>query len=230
MSFKTLRWISAAAAVVAVGVQGAARADDAGGFYLGGNFGRAHNTYDTGYIDGSLNQAAAANGDTVSYRARSTRRMSDVWWGDAGYLFNPYIGLEAAYFHLGEIKYWAVGTFNDGNGSPSLSTKTEVTSKGPALSFVLRLPLSDAFEADLHAGDYYGKTTANTLITIGSESEPNPSSKSGSSLLIGVGAAYTIAGHWSVRADAMRVNKAGDATTVGTYSVNFVTLGASYTF
>jgi opacity protein-like surface antigen len=230
MRFKTLRTITAATAISAVGVYGAARADDVGGVYFGGNFGRAHNTYDTGFIDSEIASAASGEGDSASYRARSIRRMSDVWWGDAGYLFNPYIGVEAAFFHLGQMKYWAVGTFTDPNGAQSLSTKTEVTSHGPALSLVLRLPFSETFEADLRAGDYYGKTTTNTLITIASESAPNSASKSSSSLLVGVGAAYTIAAHWSLRADVLRVNKAGDSSTVGRFSVNLVTLGASYTF
>jgi len=208
-----------------------ARADDAdAGAYFGGNFGRAHNTYDTGFIDSELATAAAADDDSASYRARSTRRMSDVWSADAGYLFNPYVGLEAAFFHLGEIKYWAVGTLTTPFGSESLSTKSEISSKGPALSLVLRLPLTNAFAADLRVGDYYGKTTANTLVTVNAISQPNSTTKSNSSLLVGLGAAYTIAAHWSVRADLLRVNNAGDSSSVGTFSVNLVTLGASYTF
>jgi hypothetical protein len=220
----------AATAISCVGVYGAARADDVGGAYIGGNFGRARNTYDTGFIDSAVAAAVAVDGDTASYRARSIQRMSDVWSADVGYLFNPYVGIEAAFLHLGEMKYWAVGNLNASGGNPFLSTQTEVSSRGPALSLVLRLPISEAFEADLRAGDYYGKTTSNTRVTIGSASEPNSTTKSNSSLLIGVGAAYTIAAHWSLRADLMRVNKAGDDASVGSFSVNYVTLGASYTF
>jgi hypothetical protein len=208
-----------------------ARADDAdAGAYLGANFGRAHNTYDTGFIDSELATAVAGDSDTATYRARSTQRMSDVWWADGGYLFNPYVGIEAAFFHLGEIKYWAVGTLTTPIGGNFLSTKSDISSKGPALSLVLRLPLTSAFEADLRVGDYYGKTTANTLVTFNSTSVPNSTTKSSSSLLVGVGAAYTIAAHWSLRADLLRVNNAGDSSSVGTFSVNLVTLGASFTF
>jgi hypothetical protein len=230
MRTKLLRW-TALTTIVTVGVYAEARADDAdAGVYFGGNFGRAHNTYDTGFIDSELAAVAAADDDSVSYSARSTRRMSDVWWADVGYLFNPYVGLEAAFFHVGEIKYWAVGTLTTPFDTRFLSTKSEISSKGPALSLVLRLPLTNALDVDLHVGDYYGKTTANVLVTIDSSSTPNPTIKSSSSLLVGVGAAYTVAAHWSVRADLLRVNKAGDSSTVGTFSVNLVTLGASYTF
>jgi hypothetical protein len=223
--------LAALATITAVGVYGDAHADDAdAGAYFGGNFGRAHNTYDTGFIDSELAAAATADDDSAAYRARSTRRMSDVWWAEAGYLFNPYIGLEAAFFHVGEIKYWAVGTLTTPTGVDSLSTKSEISSSGPALSLLLRLPLTTAFEADLRVGDYYGKTISNTRVTVNASSEPTSTTKSGSSLLVGVGAAYTVAAHWSVRADLLRVNKAGDSSTVGTFSVNLVTVGASYTF
>ncbi len=221
------------AALITIAMLGvtAARADDVdAGAYFGGNFGRVHNTFDTAFIDSELAAAATVDGDTAAYRAKSTRRMSDVWWADGGYLFNPYVGIEAAFFHLGEIKYWAVGTLITPAGEDALSTKSEISSKGPALSLVLRLPLTNAFEADLRVGDYYGKTTSNTLVSVNYSGTPNSTTKSSSSLLVGVGAAYTVAAHWSLRADLLRVNKAGDSSSVGTFSVNLVTLGASYTF
>jgi hypothetical protein len=211
-------------------VSPAARADDAGGAYFGGNFGRAHNTYDSGLIDSQIAGIAAASGDTLSYSDRSTQRMSDVWWVDAGYLFNPYVGIEAEFFHLGEFKYEFSGTLAGPGGDESISTKTEVTSHGPALSLLLRLPFSESFAADLRIGDYYGKATANALITVGSTGGPGSSSKTTSSLVVGVGAAYTFAAHWSLRGDVLRVNKTGDDGTTGVFSVNMVTLGASYTF
>jgi len=220
----------ALAAAGVVGVAAAACADDAGGAYFGGNFGRAHNTYDTGTIDGQVASDATAAGDTVSYDGRSIRRMSDGWWVDAGFLFNPYVGLEADFLHLGEFKYVASGTLHATGGDQSIVTRTEVTSHGPALSLLLRLPFTQALEADLRVGDYYGKATSNTLVTVGSNSAPGSASKSNSSLLIGIGAAYTIAAHWSFRGDVLRVNKTGDDATTGTFSVNLVTLGASYTF
>jgi len=229
MSMRLLLILTATAIVSLCG-SGSVRADDGGGLYLGGNFGRAHNTYDTGFIDSEIASAASADGDTTSYSARSTQRMSDVWWAETGYLFNPYVGLEAAFLHLGQMKYWAVGTITGPIRTDFLSTKTEVSSHGPALSLVLRLPFTEAFEADIRAGDYYAKTTTNTLIAIAANSSPNVASKSGSSLLVGIGAAYTLAGHWSLRADALRVNKAGDDATLGPYSVNLVTVGATYTF
>jgi opacity protein-like surface antigen len=48
--------------------------------------------------------------------------------------------------------------------------------------------------------------------------------------LAGVGASYTVAGHFSVRLDYLRVNKTGDENSVGKFTVNAATAGVSYTF
>jgi opacity protein-like surface antigen len=230
MTLKRLFMRFAPAVIGAVGVSGFACAGDAGGVYLGGNFGRAHNTYDTGFIDSQIVGIATADGETVSYGGRSIQRMSDAWWVDAGFLFNPYVGIEAEFLHLGEFKYESAGTLDATGSDRSISTKTEVTSHGPALSLRLRLPLTEAFEADLRVGDYYGKALANALITVASTADHGSASKTTSSLAVGLGAAYTFAAHWSLRGDVLRVNKTGDDGTTGTFSVNLVTLGASYTF
>jgi opacity protein-like surface antigen len=205
-------------------------ADEMSGAYLGGNFGRARNSYGTGFIDSEIENAATGAGDTVNLTAKSIRRMSDAWWVNTGYFLTPYVGIDAAFLHIGEIKYVAVGTLTSSSGSGSISTTNEITSHGPALSLILRLPIAESLEADLRVGDYYGKATLDNTLTVGADSEFTPSSKSGSSLLIGVGASYTIEGHWSIRLDYLRVNQTGDSDTVGKFSVNLATAGVSYTF
>jgi hypothetical protein len=205
-------------------------ADDLSGAYLGGNFGRARNSYDTGFIDGQIASAAAASGDTVDFTARSIQRMSDAWWADTGYFFTPYVGIDAAFLHIGEIRYVAVGQLTSFFGNQSISTENEVTSHGPALSLILRLPLTESFAANLRLGDYYGKATWDNSINVGANSTFTPSTKSESSLLAGVGAAYTIGGHVSIRFDYLRVNKTGSSDTTGKFSVNLATAGVSYTF
>jgi hypothetical protein len=230
MNWTRILFRLAPAVIGAVGLSATVRADDASGGYFGGNFGRAHNTYDTGFLDGQVAGAATANGETITYTGRSIQRMSDAWWVDAGFLFNSYFGLEADFLHLGEIKYASYGTIDSTGTSRPIATHYEITSHGPALSLLLRLPFTEAFEADLRVGDYDGKATANGVVTVDSTGSPGSVSKSVSSLLIGIGAAYTLASHWSLRGDVLRVNKAGDSGTTGTFSVNLVTLGVSYTF
>jgi opacity protein-like surface antigen len=205
-------------------------ADDLSGAYLGGNFGRARSSYDTGFIDGQITSAAAGAGDTVDLTARSTQRMSDAWWADAGYFFTPYVGVDAAFLHIGEMRYVAVGQITSLFGSKSIGTENEVTSHGPALSLILRLPLTESFAANLRLGDYYGKATWDNSINVGANSTFTPTSKSESSLLAGVGAAYTVGGHVSIRLDYLRVNKTGSSDATGKFSVNMATAGVSYTF
>jgi hypothetical protein len=205
-------------------------ADDLSGVYFGGNFGRARNSYDTGFIDSQIANGAASAGDTVTDTAKSVQKMSDAWWLDAGYFVTRYFGVEASFLHIGEIRYLTVGTLNGSGGGQPINSTTEVTSHGPALSMVLRLPLAEAFEADLRLGDYFGKATLDNNITVDTHSAFTASSKSSSSLLAGVGASYTLDGHWSIRVDYLRINKAGDSDTVGTFSVNMATAGVSFTF
>jgi hypothetical protein len=204
-------------------------ADDLDGTYLGANFGRARNTYGTGFIDSQLSSDAAAAGDTLALTRKSTNRLADFWSADAGYLFTPYVGVEAAFLHLGEIKYITVGTITNAGSSESLTSTTEVTSHGPALSLLLRLPIAEALDVDLRVGDYFGKTTFDSNLIVGANSRFTARSKSGSSVLADVGAAYTVAAHYSFRADYLRVQNAGDSST-GKFSVNVLSAGVTYTF
>jgi opacity protein-like surface antigen len=206
-------------------------ASDLSGAYFGGDFGRARSAYDTGFIDGQISSAAAASGDTVNFTGRSVQRMSDAWWADAGYFFMPFVGIDAAFLHVGEMRYVAAGRLTSFFGSQSaFNTENEVTSHGPALSLVLRLPLTESFAADLRLGDYYGKATLDNAVNVGSNSASTIASKSSSALLAGVGASYTIGAHVSIRLDYLRIDKTGSNDTIGKFSVNMAAAGVTYTF
>jgi opacity protein-like surface antigen len=156
--------------------------------------------------------------------------MSDVWSASVGYLFTPYFGIDAAFMHLGEIKYIATGTLQGAVDSQYLETTNEISSHGPALSLIIRLPLSESWAVDVRAGDYLGKTTSDNNTAAGSNSEFVAESKATSSLLAGVGAAYSFAGHWTFRIDYLHVHQTGDQETGGKFSVNLATAGIAFTF
>jgi opacity protein-like surface antigen len=208
----------------------AAHAVDFSGVYVGGNVGRALNSYNTGYIDQQYETQAVEVGDSLGITSRSVHRFDYVWWADAGYYFTPYVALDAAFLHLGEIRYKTTGQINVVGVENATATSTEVTSHGPALSLLGRLPLTDALEADLRVGDYFGKTVFYSRIDAFGQSSTVAASKSTSSLLAGVGAAYSFAGHWSVRLDYLRVQKTGDSASSGKFSVNVASAGVSFTF
>ena len=215
-----------------------ARAQDGYGLYVGGDIGRAKFHYDSAAFAASLPGLYAPDGK-LEFANHDSHDSATAWWVDAGYMRWRYVGIEAAYLHLGEISYRASGTYTPTGGQAHSATASTVFgSHGPALAFVLRVPIAESFDLTLRAGDYYGKATLVDGFAVNHYVTAQQSS-SGSSLLLGLGAAYTFDGHWSARIDYLRVNKAGQAQSfdavgtpqaVGTYSVDLASVGMSYTF
>jgi hypothetical protein len=208
----------------------AARAEDTGGWYLGANIGEGRNAYDTSYPDDQYRAAAVAAGDTLAFSSSSAHRYQDAWWVNGGYLPWQFFGLEAAFFRLPELTHRANATLDTPSGNEPVVTTATVTSHGPALSLVGRLPLTDAFEADFRIGDYLGKSALKAGLLLNSTYSVTSLSSSHSSLLVAVGGAYTVAGHWSVRLDLLHFNKVGNSGGVGQFNVDLATAGVSYTF
>jgi hypothetical protein len=206
----------------------AARADDLSGLYVGGNLGRAQISYDTSVFESALMTEASNGLQTLTFTSAALEDRSSAWWADVGYMRWPYVGIEASYLHLGELTYYSSGTLTP--PTQALTATTSVKSRGPALSLVFRVPLAESFDLNLRLGDYYGRTTLANGYALGGTYTVTPQSTSTSSLLVGAGAAYTVAGHWSVHVDYLRVSQAGDSSTVGKYNVNLTSGGLSYTF
>jgi hypothetical protein len=205
------------------------RADGLSGLYFAGGFGRAENTYDTGFLDDPYVTSAAAAGYKLKFTSSSVQRWDDTWWSGAGYMVWNYVGIDAMFLHAGELTHRATGELKNLGDEPFDDTAA-VTSHGPALSMLLRLPLAESFALDMRLGDYYAKTTLTAGTFYRSKYTQGIQTHNGSSLLAGLGAAYTFAGHWSLRLDYLRVNDAGAGAIVGKYSVNLATVGASFTF
>ena len=224
------RMLVTAVVLLFVLAAGGASADDFGGLYVGGNFGRARNSYDPGAnIDSQLYAQAQNIGGTIALTRREIDKMSDAWWADAGYFFTPNIGIDAGFMHLGEIKYAATGTITSSAGSEFLESTNEITSHGPVLALVFRMPLTESLAVDVRAGDYYGKTVFDSATTVNTKLFFGATTKSSSSLLAGVGVSYNLNGHLSFRVDYLHVQHAGDSV-VGEYNVNLVTGGLAYYF
>jgi opacity protein-like surface antigen len=206
----------------------ASRADDLAGLYLGGNFARTKISYDTSAYEAQLMTEAGNGLQTLTFTNAALADRSSAWWADVGYMRWAHVGIEASYLHLGELTYYSSGTLTP--PTQGLTATTAVKSRGPALALVLRLPLAESFDVNLRLGDYYGRTTLANGYALSGTYTVTPQSKSTSSLLAGIGAAYTVAGHWSVHLDYLRVDQAGDSSTVGKYNVSVASAGLSYTF
>lgn len=221
-----LMWV-----LIATLVGSSALADDEDtAIYVGGNFGRARNRYDTASLDSQLEESATAEGDTLSIKARSMQRMSDLWWADAGYYFVPHVALEAAFVHLGEFKYQSAGTLGFHGIDKPVQSFAEVSSHGPAVALAGRIPLTNSLELDLKAGDYVAKSTLYDRIDVSTHEVTVVSSKSHSSPFAGAGLGYNLSPHCSVRADYVRFTKVGDSNTTGKFSVDTASLGVRFTF
>ena len=212
------------------GLYGArAYADGPEGIYVGGNIGWSQNSYDTGFVNTLFQNEASSVADTLTINSSSTRRSGSAWWFDAGYWFGASFGIDAGYLHLGDLSYAASATLAPVAVGGPVRLGATLSSEGPALSLVGRLPLTDALELNVRAGDYYGHTSLASDLTFNSIARSQSQSSNSSSLLLGAGVSYTLAEHWSARVDYQRIFRGGDSS-VGRFDAGLATLGASYTF
>ena len=204
------------------------RAEALTGLYLGGGYGRANNDYDTSIFDNQLKQLAASGQQTLTFHSSTLQKRTNAWTAEVGYMIWSNVGIEASYLHLGELAYRAYGTVKP-PGDP-LTATTSVLSRGPALALVFRIPLLESFDVNVRLGDYFARTTLTTGYAYQGSYNPQTVSSNGSSFMLGLGAAYTFLGHWSVRVDYRRIVQAGGGSGIGKYNADLATVGASYTF
>ena len=206
-------------------------AADTSGLYFGANFGRSQLGYDTSAYTRVITGEASGSG-ALDLTNWSLQKRAGAWSTEVGYMHWHYVGIEAAYLHLGELNYRVWGKYTPTLATAeSIAATTSVLSRGPALSLVMRVPVAEGFDVNLRLGDYYARTTLeNGLYVSGHGYTTTRASASGSSLLYGAGASYTFDGHWSARLDYLRVSNAGDSATTGHYNADLATVGFSYTF
>jgi opacity protein-like surface antigen len=210
-------------------VDHAACAEGLSGFYIGGSVGVAQIATDTSAYQNELAGQVEGFG-VLEFTSSALEDRKTAWWVNTGYMAWPYVGIDASYLHLGELYYQAFGTFTPAGGaSQSVGATTRLKSQGPALGLLFQLPLLENFNLNLRVADYFARTTLTNILSIPSSYTTTVQTANASSLLLGLGASYTIAGHWSARLDYLRVEHAGDSTT-GKYNASYLALGASYNF
>lgn len=223
-------YLCAAIILVCISHGKTVRADGLSGAYIGASVGRERNSYDTAFVDDIYEHAATEVGDELKFTARSVNRLDTMWWVYTGYMFTPNVGLDAGFMHLGELTYLASANLEAGSATKPAAINATLSSHGPALSLLLRLPLTERWDVNMRLGDYYGKSQLVTGLNFNSKFTASPESSSGSSLLVTAGTAYGFAGHWTVRVDYLRVNQAGNGSTTGKYDVNAVAAGITFIF
>jgi OmpA-like transmembrane domain len=205
-----------------------APADGISGLYLGASAGLAKINYDNSAFQTQLQNDIAGFG-TLDFTSASLHDRKTAWWANAGYMAWPYVGIDVSYLHLGELYNQVNGTFLQSDGTTqSVGAATRVSSKGPALGLLFRLPLTEHFDVNLRVADYYARTTLTNILNAATYTTTVQTANQ-SSLLAGLGVAYVFEGHWSARFDYLRIEHAGDSAT-GKYNAGVLAVGASYTF
>jgi len=206
-----------------------ALADGISGLYLGGSGGLAKIDYDNSAYQTQLQNAVTGFG-TLDFTSASLHDRKTAWWANVGYMAWPYIGIDASYLHLGELYNQVDGSFTGNGGTTtSVGAATRVSSKGPALGLLFRLPLAESLDINLRVADYYARSTLTNILNAASYSTTIQTSNR-STLLAGLGVSYVFLGHWSARLDYLRIEHAGDSNTTGRYNASILAAGASYTF
>jgi len=202
--------------------------DEGGGFFVGGNVGRAPiETNNTSY-QSQLAASASGDGSLVFTKASLSKR--DIAWSfDSGYMFLPYLGVEASYLRFGRVSNKLAGSFLPTDGtSEYVYAATLLESWGPALGLLFRLPLVENVDVNFRLADYYGHTTLTDTL-IAAEHTSGTVTSNSSSLLAGVGLAYTFEGHWLAKLDYLHIGQAGSDKTMK-YSIGMVSAGIAYAF
>src|ERR1700733_4038129 len=140
-------------------------ADGISGLYIGGSAGLAKIEYDNSAYQTQLQNEVAGFG-TLDFTSASLHDRKTAWWANAGYMAWPYLGIDVSYLHLGELYNQVNGAFvqNDGTTSQSVGAATRLSSKGPALGLLFRLPLTEQFGVNLRVADYYARTTLTNIL------------------------------------------------------------------
>jgi opacity protein-like surface antigen len=211
------------------GLAGPALADGVSGLYIGASGGLAKIGYDNSAYQTQIQDAVTGFG-TLDFTSASLHDRKTAWWANAGYMAWPFVGIDASYLHLGELYNQVNGSFTANDGTVnSVGAATRMSSEGPALGLLFRLPLTENFDIHLRVADYYAHTTLTNILNAASYSTTIQTSNE-SSLLAALGVSYAIAGHWSARLDYLRIERAGDSATTGKYNAAILAAGASYTF
>jgi opacity protein-like surface antigen len=204
-------------------------ADGISGLYIGASVGLAKIATDNAAYQAELENEAAGLG-TLEFTSAELHDRKAAIWANVGYMVWPYVGIDLSYLHFGELYNQVNGSFTSSfDGSSNfVGAATRLSSKGPALGLLFRVPILENFDVNLRFADYYARTKlTNILNSLGYTTAVQSANRS--SLMVGMGASYLLTGHWSARLDYLRVQHAGDST-IASYNIGMIAVGATYTF
>ena len=166
-------------------------AQEAPGFYLGGNVGGTRADFKNDNINNALmNQGFRIN-------STSTDNKSTGYKLFGGYQFTPNFAVEGGYFDLGRFSYGSTTT-------PAGGFSGETRVKGLNLDLVGTAPLSDRFSVFGRVGAAYAQSRANFNSTGLVPFNTSSNRRNDTNLKIGLGLQYAITEALAVRAELER--------------------------
>ena len=184
LSFITLAVLGAVSSASAI-------ADNAPGWYVGGNVGRTYTDFDNARINSSL----AGQGFRVTSNFEDKHDTGYKLFG--GYQLNRNFAIESGYFDLGKLNY-GFTTF------PAGSFNGETRVRGLNLDLVGIVPLSDRFSVFGRVGAAYAQTRSSFSRT-GNISLGNFDSRNNdTNVKVGLGLEYAFTPALSVRGELER--------------------------
>ena len=202
------------------------------GFYVGGQYGKTGKDEDSSALD-ALTLGLYENIDFVP-TVRSTQFESEdgTWGFFGGYRLLQNLAFEAGYLSLSDdvLRDYSTGIFTGNNSVETWSTSMGVRSKGFALSVLGVLPITYNWELFARGGVYLGSNTL-SLYAINQEGigGADQITESSADFLAGVGAAFTLAEVYQLRAEYQRVFAAG-AEEYGETDIDLITIGITVMF
>jgi OOP family OmpA-OmpF porin len=194
------RLTGCAVLVFALGLAASPRSFAEGHWYIGGSAGATDAGLDASdYRDALADEGIAANHVQLD--------DTDVGWKVfGGYNFNDYIGLEAGYTDLGEMKSSFGTTVAPGDIQSVVNAAARVHpffAAGATFSVVGKVPLGERFELFGKVGAFvWDEAEAETEVTSpGDHHEHAEVDHDGSDVLFGAGIAFALGGGWHVRGE-----------------------------
>jgi hypothetical protein len=210
------------------------------GFYVGGQYGQI--SKDESVTAVRLNALMVGLYDDLGFTpvTRTNRLESDdaTWGFFGGYRLFQNLAFEAGYMSLSKdvLREYATGTFlNTGVNPPVVENEAwsmsfGVRSTGFAISVLGVLPLTYNWEVFARGGVFLGSNTL-SLYAINQDGfgGADQVTESSADFIAGVGAGYTLAEVYQIRAEFQRVFDAG-AKEYGETDVDLLTIGITVSF
>ena len=176
-------------------------------------------------IDNAVIDAFESAGFSV-VDADSSLDDTDTGFGAGlGYRVNDNFAAELAYADLGAIKYRASGTVTDGVSNLAASLDGKVTAKGPVLSFLGILPISERFALYGRAGIALMDAKASVSATIDGVSDSISDSTQRSNVMFGVGGEFYASERFGIRVEWNRYSSVGSKELTDNQDVDVISLG-----